>query len=346
MARISWLITTLAIAAAAIPVLAEQTADPGTQREPAPLRVVEPAAGSRLPGDIDGDSVPDELDVCNNTPAGTAVDAEGRPLGDLDQDCDTDLDDFSLFQQGMTGPLPPAGACCNPFTAICVDHVAAENCAPPLQFFEGQLCDELDPPCEEWEGTGVLYAPANPDNPAFRAALADLLGEPVDYFDAREGTPTLEELLAYRAVFTWANYAYDDYLAFGNVLMEYMEAARKVILGQWTYMSLGSPSGTAPIILSEYWPVDVVYYSTGVYNGDGTDCVYFASPVEEFSSSYFDVCIVRPGMVSDGTASGYPAVVWYPDRRVYYSPGNTGGSYGEGDWAELTYNMVVCEDGW
>ena len=59
--------------------------------------------------DVDGDGVDDALDVCNNTPLGTAVDAEGRPLGDIDKDCDTDLDDFALFQQGMTGPLAPPG---------------------------------------------------------------------------------------------------------------------------------------------------------------------------------------------------------------------------------------------
>ncbi len=55
--------------------------------------------------DSDGDGVDDEFDVCNNTPPGTAVDAEGRPLGDIDPDCDTDLEDYALFQQGFTGPL-------------------------------------------------------------------------------------------------------------------------------------------------------------------------------------------------------------------------------------------------
>ncbi|MCK4658073.1 MAG: formylglycine-generating enzyme family protein [Phycisphaerae bacterium] len=62
-------------------------------------------AASVRAGDVDGDGVDDALDVCNNTPAGTAVDAEGRPLGDIDQDCDTDLDDYALFQQGFTGSL-------------------------------------------------------------------------------------------------------------------------------------------------------------------------------------------------------------------------------------------------
>ena len=56
--------------------------------------------------DSDGDGVDDAIDVCNNTPPGTAVDAEGRPLGDIDLDCDDDLEDYALFQQGFTGPLP------------------------------------------------------------------------------------------------------------------------------------------------------------------------------------------------------------------------------------------------
>jgi len=66
--------------------------------------------GSAAPvwaGDVDGDGVDDAIDVCNNTPPGTAVDAEGRPLGDIDQDCDTDLEDYVLFVQGFTGPLAP-----------------------------------------------------------------------------------------------------------------------------------------------------------------------------------------------------------------------------------------------
>ena len=30
-------------------------------------------------GDVDGDGVDDAIDICNNTPAGAAVDAKGRP---------------------------------------------------------------------------------------------------------------------------------------------------------------------------------------------------------------------------------------------------------------------------
>lgn len=59
--------------------------------------------GDACDPDIDNDGVDNELDVCNFTFIGAAVDSEGRSLGDLDLDCDTDLDDYRLFQSGFTG---------------------------------------------------------------------------------------------------------------------------------------------------------------------------------------------------------------------------------------------------
>ena len=72
-----------------------------------------------LGNDIDADGVQDAVDVCSNTPPGITVDGEGRPLADLDDDCDVDLSDFgvlqinftglddaALLQANLTGPLP------------------------------------------------------------------------------------------------------------------------------------------------------------------------------------------------------------------------------------------------
>ena len=69
--------------------------------------VLSGVAGPVWADDVDGDGVDDAVDVCDNTPTGTAVDVEGRPLGDVDLDCDTDLEDHGLFQRGFTGALVP-----------------------------------------------------------------------------------------------------------------------------------------------------------------------------------------------------------------------------------------------
>ncbi len=69
--------------------------------------------------DIDNDGVPDVIDVCNNTPMGIPVDSVGRPRGDFDIDCDTDLVDLGLFLAGFTGPMMPVtDHSCNPITQI------------------------------------------------------------------------------------------------------------------------------------------------------------------------------------------------------------------------------------
>ncbi len=61
--------------------------------------------GDACDPDIDNDGVENEFDVCNYTALGAVVDEEGRSLGDIDLDCDTDLDDFGLFQRGFTGKV-------------------------------------------------------------------------------------------------------------------------------------------------------------------------------------------------------------------------------------------------
>ena len=102
------------------------------------------SASSARAVDTDGDGVDDAIDVCNNTPLGIPVDAEGRPLGDIDGDCDTDLDDFALFQRSMTGALPtPFGACCR-WDGTC-DVVQAVDCAAPDTFLGPDTTCDGDP---------------------------------------------------------------------------------------------------------------------------------------------------------------------------------------------------------
>ena len=61
--------------------------------------------------DSDGDGVDDTLDVCCGTPVDTPVDDHGRPVGDLDRDCDVDLADFAVLQDAFTGELLACTPC-------------------------------------------------------------------------------------------------------------------------------------------------------------------------------------------------------------------------------------------
>ena len=62
--------------------------------------------GDACDDDTDDDGVPTVVDVCDFTPEGMAIDDTGRPRGDLDEDCDVDLEDFALFSMYMGGPIP------------------------------------------------------------------------------------------------------------------------------------------------------------------------------------------------------------------------------------------------
>ena len=47
--------------------------------------------------DIDNDGVPNETDVCDYTPMGIPVNAQGRPMGDFNENCAVDFNDFDVF---------------------------------------------------------------------------------------------------------------------------------------------------------------------------------------------------------------------------------------------------------
>ena len=57
--------------------------------------------------DIDDDGVDNDPDVCDYTPLSLPrhlVEPYGSVLGDLDDDCDVDLEDFAMMQERFTGP--------------------------------------------------------------------------------------------------------------------------------------------------------------------------------------------------------------------------------------------------
>jgi len=193
----------------------------------------------------------------------------------------------------------------------------------------------------------ILYAPSEADNPTFRADVVACSGATVDYFDPRAGTPDVALLATYDCVLVWGNYAFADSVLYGDNLAAYVDGGGKVILGQWCYHSDQTNWLDGAIMTPAYCPVTVsTSFESGAYNLDGTDCVH--DGVGAYSSDYFDVATAIGGASSDGTfnnVSNSLAVAWRADRMVYYSPGNTGGTYGIGDWAQLLCNICDCGAG-
>jgi hypothetical protein len=68
--------------------------------------------------DIDQDGILNSPDMCDHTPRGLRIRADGRPFGDADQDCAVKLTDYRLFQACLKagGPTVPASL------RYCEDH--------------------------------------------------------------------------------------------------------------------------------------------------------------------------------------------------------------------------------
>jgi hypothetical protein len=211
--------------------------------------------------------------------------------------------------------------------------------------FAGHVLTESGSESESGQCRSILYAPSENDNAVFRAAVSAACGNAlVDYFDARVATPSVALMSGYDCVLTWANYAYSNNVQFGDNLADYVDAGGTVVLGQWCYQSDQVNWLAGRIMTAAYCPVTVsTSYDTGSYNGDGTDCVH--NGVTAYSTDYLDRATLVAGNLSDGTfnnPSNSLAVAWRPDRRVYYSPGNTGATFGSGDWDILTCNECCC----
>jgi hypothetical protein len=187
----------------------------------------------------------------------------------------------------------------------------------------------------------ILYAPANDDDPGYRADIASLTGAVVDYYDARAGTPTVWDLAVYDCVYTWPNYSYFDAERFGDVLADYVDAGGKVILGPFT--SVVPPGLGGRIRTPAYSPVTGTgfRYSLSSYAGDGTSALH--AGVLAYACEYRDILTLQGAGIADGHyADGEIALAYRPDGRVVFVNGGGGASLaGTGDWVQILANAVT-----
>jgi len=194
----------------------------------------------------------------------------------------------------------------------------------------------------------VAAAPKGPSStarPKMTTRPSACIGEDVDYFDPRAATPDVALLSGYGMVVTWVNYALLDNVAMGDNLAAYVDGGGKVVLGQWCLPTAGNSMAGA-IMGSGYCPTTGNTWEAGSYNGDGTECE--TDGITTLQSDYFDVASLVSGAVSDGTFNNPGnslATAWRADQMVFSSPGNTGTTYGTGEWADLACNMYTCSGG-
>jgi hypothetical protein len=191
----------------------------------------------------------------------------------------------------------------------------------------------------------MLYCPSEADDPGYRAQIAALTGDVVDYFDTRIANPGAALLNTYDCVYVWANYAFFDNVGLGDQLAAFVDQGGTVILGSFcTYTSGNYLSGM--IMTAAYSPVwspsGTNHFVSSNYAGDGTTCIH--TGVTFYECTYRDYLTLQgTGIVDGHYVDGEIAHAYRPDFKVIYSNGSGGAPLsGTGDWARLVANACMC----
>jgi subtilisin family serine protease len=163
----------------------------------------------------------------------------------------------------------------------------------------------------------------------------------VDYYDARYGTPSLDELNNYTSVVVWSNYQFSDPWGMGDVLADYADGGGGVVLHQFAFGSGWNLEGR---MMDEYSPLSPGSISyTSHYLGDYDE----SSPIMDGVSYVSDVFMSYVSLINNGewVASyddGTPFVAFNPGNHVVAINGYVGDSRQfDGDMIILSHNAVV-----
>lgn len=206
-------------------------------------------------------------------------------------------------------------------------------------------------------GMRVLVAPADIDDPGFRAAVARMIGGTVDYYDARVATPSAAFLSTYDCVFTYPDYAYANNVAMGDNLATAVDNGKTtVVLGSWSVPTAGN-SLAGEILTANYCPV-----MTPTGTGLGSFDSWARDGVPAFTEGVMDFgAVFRDDLATQGNGNQFSTYLdgeiavasSWPDWRVTYLNGATVLEWEKGDWPLLlanacrtgAFDVLVLDDG-
>ena len=167
----------------------------------------------------------------------------------------------------------------------------------------------------------------------------------VDYYDARNGVPSLEELSNYQVVVVWSNYQFYDTWALGDVLADYSDGGGGVVLHQFSF---GSGWGLEGRLMNEYSPFSQgpIQYQTrnlGDYD-DSHPLMQDVSYVSDIYESY--VSLINDGQLVASWDDGTPFVAFNPNNNIVAINGYVGDyRQFQGDMITLSHNAIIFASG-
>ena len=162
----------------------------------------------------------------------------------------------------------------------------------------------------------------------------------VDYFDPRNGTPSLSLLQDYDCAVVWSNNQFSDPAALGDVLADYLDAGGAVVLPQFSFGSGWELQGR---IMAEYAPFTVGSLSFSDRNLGENDAGHPLMRGIGSISEFYGVTVGlqnSPILVASYT-DGLPFVAYNPENNLVAINGYVGDSRQfTGDMAELCHNAI------
>jgi subtilisin family serine protease len=157
------------------------------------------------------------------------------------------------------------------------------------------------------------YAGAEQEVVDFLLASGEI--ESADFIDAQNQTPNLEDLEPYDAVVTWSNYQYQDATGIGNVLADYIDLGKGVVVLEFSFYDGWAMQGR---FMSEYSPyaqassgyVDV---SLGDYD-EGHPLMEDVSNVTDYF--VHDVTLTGVGEAVAWWSNNWPFVAYNIDNQL------------------------------